>query len=176
MGYALRKFFTPSPLKHEAHALYLAAVEQARQPFLYTGYHVPDTFDGRFDAIVLHVFLLMKRLKNEPDARNHSLAQLLSETFFSDMDRSMREMGVGDTGVGKRIKKMASAFLGRINAYEAANNEDLLAEALARNLYRGAEGSGENAKRLSQYAHACMKALAQQPVAEIASGNARFVS
>jgi cytochrome b pre-mRNA-processing protein 3 len=175
VGLALKSFFTPSPLKQQAHALYLAAVAQARQPFLYAGYQVPDTLDGRFDAIILHVFLLMQRLKSEPDARAHTLAQLLAETFFTDMDRSLREMGVTDTGVGKRIKKMASAYMGRIKAYEEAKSEEALAEALAHNLYRAASAN-ENARMLSQYAHVCMKALTRQTLPEIVTGEVRFVS
>src|SRR5262245_47098433 len=103
-----------SPLKRHAQALYVALVEAARRPFLYTDFSIPDTLDGRFDAIVVHLFLLVRRLRQEPGARNLALARHLQEAFIADMDRSLREMGVGDTGVGHRIKKMGGALAGRL--------------------------------------------------------------
>lgn len=177
MGLALKSLFFPSPAKAQAQVLYVALVTHARAGFLYEGYHIPDTLDGRFDAIVLHLFLVSHRLSAEPDARTQALPRLLSEAFIADMDRSMREMGVGDTGVGKRIKQMASALLGRARAYEAAvHDEALLTQALARNVYREAPQAQEHAQRLAHYTQACVRALAQQHAAEIAAGNIHFVS
>src|ERR1700761_176269 len=97
--------------------LYAKAVAQARQPVFYAEREVPDTVDGRFDLLVLHVFLLLHRLGAEGKATK-SLNQGLFDLMFADMDRSLREMGVSDMSVGKRVKDMARAFYGRVDAYE----------------------------------------------------------
>jgi cytochrome b pre-mRNA-processing protein 3 len=98
-----------------ADRLYGAAVAQARNPAFYVECRVPDTLDGRFDLIVLHLCLLIRRLRREGET-GATLAQALFDTTFDDMDRSLREMGVGDLGVGRRVKAMASAFYGRATA------------------------------------------------------------
>jgi cytochrome b pre-mRNA-processing protein 3 len=134
----LSALFSPPPFQHEAHVAYAALVAKARDPFFYTQCAVPDTLDGRFDVIVLHLFLLLSRLKEESDPRAAAFSRALQEAFFTDMDRSIREMGSTDTGVGKRIKAMAQAFFGRLQAYEQAVAEDgALEGALGKNLYRG---------------------------------------
>src|ERR1041385_4793859 len=134
---ALSRYFTrrsaaPSP----AEALYLGLVRQARQPAFYARCGVPDSVDGRFDMITLHMALLLLRLKAEGPAAA-DLGQALFDTLFADMDRSLREMGVGDLGVGKRVKEMGKAVYGRLAAYEAglAGAPGELEAALTRNLY-----------------------------------------
>lgn len=135
---ALKSFFSPSPLLEEAHALYVQIVARARDPKFYTDFGVPDTLDGRFDLIALHLSFELYRLRAQP--QTGELMRALQEVFFADMDRSLREMGVSDTGVGKRIKKMTQAFYGRLQVYEIAlQNSDSLREALLRNLYRGGD-------------------------------------
>ena len=110
--------------KDHAHVLYVAIVNQARQPFLFDKFGGPDTVDGRFDMISLHVFLILRKLNND-EYKVKGLSQSLFDTMFADMDRSLREMGAGDLGVGKRVKAMATAFYGRLSAYEKAiENED----------------------------------------------------
>src|SRR5260370_325170 len=106
---ALKSLLTPSPLHQQPHTAYLRIVAQSRHPIFYSTWQVEDSIDGRFDVIVLHMFLVLSRC--EEDA---AFCRMLSEIFFSDMDRSLREMGVGDTGVGIRVKKMAQAFYGRL--------------------------------------------------------------
>ena len=118
-----------------ADRLYAAAVAQARAPGFYAA-GIPDTFDGRFDLLVLHVFLLVRRLRRDGRA-GETLAQALFDATFDDMDRTLREMGVGDLGVPKRVKAMARAFYGRAAAYDAAldaPDDTRLAAALGRNL------------------------------------------
>lgn len=177
MSNALRFLFAAAPLKPQAHALYLDVVAQARQPFLYEGYGVPDTLDGRFDALLLHLFLLLHRLKRAPDPAVQGLARTVMEIFIADMDRTLREMGVGDTGVGKRIKHMAAALLGRLNAYEESMDDPAAFEcAVWRNVYREAPESREAAARLARYACACLKALEAQDTREVAAGRIRFVN
>ncbi len=125
-------------LKRTAQKLYLKVVEQARRPEFYLRCGAPDTIDGRFDMIVLHAFLLMRRLKRNR-APSDSLAQALFDCMFANMDENLREMGVGDMGVGRRVKDMARAFYGRVAAYESGLDGDdrVLGDALRRNLFRG---------------------------------------
>jgi len=108
--------------RDSAHRLYKTAVKQARAPVFYVDCGVPDTLDGRFDMIVLHVYLIMRSLKRF-EQPGGELSQRLFDVMFADMDQSLREMGVGDLSVGKKIKVMASAFFGRTKAYDEALDE-----------------------------------------------------
>jgi cytochrome b pre-mRNA-processing protein 3 len=132
---SLATLFRRNPHRDAALRLYHGIVEQARQPGFFAVYGVPDTLDGRFELIALHEFLVLNRLKQEHQ-RSATFAQELFDTFFADMDRALRELGVGDLAVGKHIKRMATAFYGRIAAYERGLSADdpALAEALERNL------------------------------------------
>jgi cytochrome b pre-mRNA-processing protein 3 len=157
--------------------LYVSAVAAARDPFLYTGLGVPDTLDGRFDLVGLHAFLVINRLKREP-APGPALAQAVFDAMFSDMDINLREMGVGDLSVGKRVKAMWDAFHGRANAYSAAlavDDRAALESALVRNLWRGApppEGSAAALGRIVAVQGACLDA---QPLTALAVGEVRFL-
>ncbi len=119
--------------------LYNKLVDWARTPWFYTIAKVPDTIDGRFDMIALMVSLALIRLEGEGEAVQ-GFGQHLIETFVTDMDRSMREIGVGDLSVGKHVQRMAEAFLGRLGAYRTALMDEaeptILAEAVTRNIYR----------------------------------------
>jgi len=155
--------------------LYDAAVKQARSSAFYSDCQVPDSLDGRFELIALHVFLLLHRLKAAyPESR--SLAQALHDRFFADMDRSLREMGAGDLGVGKRVKRMAEAFYGRIPAYEGALADDGLAEAaLRRNLYGTLpEVAPASLLTMAAYLRAQVSALAAQDTAALCAGEVEF--
>src|SRR5687767_10591046 len=101
-----------------AAALYAAAVAQARQPAFYVALGVPDTLEGRFELIVLHVHLLCRRLGALGES-GAALAQALFDCMFRDMDRNLRELGVGDPSLPRRIKAMLEAYYGRIKAYDA---------------------------------------------------------
>jgi len=127
--------------------MYSAAVQAARDTWFYQpppdGLGVADTLDGRFDLISLHAFLVIRQLRRQPDP-GAAIAQAVFDAMFSDMDRNLREMGVGDLGVSKRVRSMWEAFHGRASAYEAGldaaerdGDESALAEALARNIWRG---------------------------------------
>lgn len=132
-----RRFFPfGSSAARPAEALYLAVVEQARRSEFYTEFGVPDTIDGRFDMILLHAYLLLRRLRGS-GPRGDQLAQAVFDAMFADMDRNLREMGVGDLSVGKRVKKMVEAFYGRIAAYDSGleTDEAALCAALNRNIY-----------------------------------------
>lgn len=124
-----------------AHDLYTAIIHQSRIADFYTGLGVPDTLDGRFDLIVVHAFLVMRRLKQVAGGQAdeaREISQALFDLMFDDMDQNLRELGVGDMGVGKRVKQMARAFYGRVAAYEdglASTTAAELGAALLRNLY-----------------------------------------
>lgn len=108
----IRQLFTLNKTDQSARELYEAAVGQARLPEFYLEMGVADTLDGRFDMIILHVYLLARRLRQDGGRNAAKLQESLFEVMFADMDRSLREMGVGDLSVGKQVKRMAKAFLG----------------------------------------------------------------
>jgi cytochrome b pre-mRNA-processing protein 3 len=158
-----------------AEALYMTLVDQARAAVFYAVLGVPDTVDGRFDMIALHAFLLLHRLRVEPAAA--SLGQDVFDLMFSDMDRNLREMGVGDLSIGKRIKTMAGAFYGRIAAYDAALAADdprVLEDALRRNLFRGAAPETEQVAALAAYTRDQAASLADQPLERLLAGTVAF--
>ena len=152
-------------LSNRADLLYVALVEQARAPWLYAELGVPDSVDGRFDMIALHVWAAHRALAAQP-APGRALAQLLVDAMFSDMDRGLRELGAGDHGIARRLKQMIGAFHGRIAAYDAAGNDAALAQALARNVYRS-EATPEGARRLAAYARLLAAGLAAASPADL---------
>ena len=124
------------PKKTNVDSLYNVIVTHSRRPLFYTVLGVPDTVNGRYDVIMLHAYIVMKRLKAiGKEARTTS--QALFDLMFADMDKNLREMGVGDLSVGKKIKAMATAYYGRIKAYDEGleGGQELLAKALRRNLF-----------------------------------------
>ncbi|MFC3051159.1 ubiquinol-cytochrome C chaperone family protein [Kordiimonas pumila] len=133
-----RYFFERRKARTKAYELYSDLVNQARRPEFYTQYGVQDSIEGRFDMILLHLFLVDDRLSAEGD-QFIPLRRYLQEAMVSDMDRSFREMGIGDMSVGKEMKKVGAAWLGRRAAYKAAledgASEDMLHDVLAKNLY-----------------------------------------
>lgn len=135
----LPRWFRASPqdraVDRDARQLYARLVEQARAPAFYRSLGVPDSLDGRFELLALHVVLALRRLKA---AGEGTLGQALFDVMFTDLDRTLREIGVSDLSVGKRIKHMARSLFGRIAAYEeglAQPDDGLLHAALTRNLY-----------------------------------------
>jgi len=129
---ALRK---EKDYKPQALALYKAAMNAARKPEFYKSLGVPDTMDGRFDLLMVHMFIILHVL----DQGEGPLAQALFDVCFTDVDQALRESGVGDMKIGKHMKKMMLAFNGRMHAYAEALESGGLEEALARNLYATVE-------------------------------------
>jgi cytochrome b pre-mRNA-processing protein 3 len=130
-------------------------VAAARQRALFTDYAIEDTFEGRFEAVALHAALVLRRL-NAMAPPAPDIAQDLTDAFFRHFERALREMGVGDISVPKRMKGLAEAFLGRGGAYDLALREGAdLAAALARNVYGGRGNPG----RLARYVAAANAAL-----------------
>jgi len=143
-------------------ALYGAVVAQARLAAFYANYGVPDSVAGRFDLIVLHLVLLLRRLSRDSDL-SRSLGQDLFDEFCRDLDANLREMGVGDLAVPKRMQGFAEAFYGRQAAYLeafAAADRQAFENALSRNIFIGS--IEDRAARLTRYAYAVMSELAGQ--------------
>lgn len=178
----LSRLFGSRDDARRAEALYDGIVGQARQPVFYRDWAVPDTLDGRFEMICLHAFLVMRRLKGAgPEAAK--LSQALFDAMFADMDRSLREIGVGDLAVGPRVKGMAKSFYGRVAAYErgldAAAAAGTLEAALRRNAYGTLrpQGPGQEAvAALAAYVRAADAALAAQDPGGIIGGRPAFPS
>lgn len=158
-------FRKPASAPDALHEAYAAIVAQSRQVKFYAEWGVPDTVTGRFDMISLHLALLLRRLKAEPEARDFS--QLLVELFFKDMDRSIRELGVTDLGVPKKIKKMGNLFYGLVGALDPAlDSGDVAAveAVLERNVY-GEPNTA--AGKLAAYLVEESTRLATEPVAAL---------
>ena len=140
--------------KKNGRALYDGLVARAREPVFFEGFGVADTLDGRFDVLTFHAWMVLTELKGSPTA--HALTDII----FTGFDEAMREQGVGDMGIGHKLKAMAKAFYGRMSAYDAAVDEAALAEALAKNLWRGA-GIYDRARALAAYAMRARASLRQ---------------
>ena len=166
-------FRTPDPT---IAALYGAIVAQARDARFYQAYAVPDTVLGRFDLLLLHLSLLLRRLR-EGDAAMRTLAQGVFDEFCRDMDRNLREMGISDPGVPRQMQKVGEAFYGRAQAYDvalAANADGSLAQALIRNVYAGATGHDMAAARFAAYVRQVVETLDAQPLEQLVCGMLRF--
>jgi cytochrome b pre-mRNA-processing protein 3 len=173
-----RLFSTREHTDKAARDLYAAAVIQARREEFYRSLGVPDSVDGRFDLLALHVFLLLHRLgKSGRPAK--TLSQAVFDLMFADMDANLREMGVSDLAVGGRVKTMAQAFYGRIAAYEPGLAPDggdpaALKEALLRNLYRGSAVEDSVLTAVVAYVQREDAALAAQSLDDLRAGKVHF--
>ena len=127
--------------------------------------------------IVVHAFLVMHRLKEQGKAAER-LSQWLFDEMFLDMDRALREMGVGDMGIGRRVRTMGKAFFGRVEAYDIAMSgpPGALEEALSRNLYRGETPPPEVLTRMAMYMRTQVQALKAQPLDALLVGTVTFGS
>jgi cytochrome b pre-mRNA-processing protein 3 len=155
----------------EVEPLYLSIVAQARQPVFYRDWAVADTIDGRFEMLLLHLVLVIERLRAE-DKSVSAVGQGVFDFFLKDMDRNLREMGVGDLSVGKRMKKIGRSVYGRFDAFSepmAARDRSALADALDRNVFPG-DPHPEAANRLAAYALEAAERLASQATSDIEAG------
>jgi cytochrome b pre-mRNA-processing protein 3 len=163
------------PVRRAAHLAYDRVVAQARRPGFFTEGGVPDTVAGRFELICLHAFLYLHRLKRE-QPRGKRLGQRFFDAMFADFDRSLREMGTGDLGVGREVRRMAEGFYGRIDAYEKglADGEGGLEAALARNLFGTAPATPRTLRLMASYVRGAAARLAQQDAADLLAGEVEF--
>lgn len=156
-------------------ALYSEIVAAARQPAYYSAWNVPDTPLGRFEMLALHMFLFLFSGRNEHGAVR-DIQQQVTDEFFSDVDHSLRELGIGDLGIPKRMKKLARMFYGRAATYGDAlerGDRAALAEALTRNV-RPDSGPWAEADDLAGYVMAAARHLASQPGSDILAGRINF--
>jgi cytochrome b pre-mRNA-processing protein 3 len=173
------RLFRRDPQAASITALYGAIVAQARHPGFYLDFGVPDTPEGRFDMIALHLALVCRRLGRPEEAEQgpaRALSQAVFDMFCQDMDHNLREMGVTDLGVPKKMQKLGEAFYGRLDAYDralAAAGDTELAAALGRNvLVEGAPATAPS--RLAAYVRAVADRLAASAVADLGSGKLSF--
>jgi cytochrome b pre-mRNA-processing protein 3 len=140
--------------------IYGMIVTQAREPLFYRDLGVSDTVNGRFDLLILHLWMVLRRLR--PMQGGVELAQVLFDRFCEDMDANLREMGVGDLAVPKRMQAFGEAFYGRAAAYDLALGEgrEQLSQSLCKNVFNGVQA--ENALRLAAYVEAAVASLSAQ--------------
>lgn len=171
----LDRLFRPSAARECGRALYAVAVAEARRPALYADLGAPDTPEGRFELYTLHVLLLIERLRGQgPQAAECS--QALFDTFVKALDHGLRELGVGDTSVGKKMRRLGEAFYGRGKSYDLAvaalPDEAPLTAFLARTTFEGAEAGRADA--LAREVVEKRRALAGQPLQQLLAGEVRW--
>lgn len=167
----LKRLLKPRPAVAAGRALYASAVAQARTPELYAALGAPDTPEGRFEVYGVHVYLLLARLKDQGEQAAET-SQAVFDAFTSALDHALRELAVGDLTVGKRMRKLAEAFYGRVKGYEAAfaalPDAGPLEGLLGRTVYGGA-GAAPLAD-MAAYVLARRAVLADQPLERILAG------
>ena len=161
-----------TPQRGTIEAIYGMIVTQAREPLFYRDLGVPDTVNGRFDLLLLHVWLVLRRLKTV--AGGAGLAQALFDHFCNDMDDNLREMGVGDLTVPKRMQAFGEAFYGRTAAYDLAltESQEALALALCKNILSGEHI--EQARAIAAYVVSAKAALDGLDDTALLGGSAKF--
>jgi cytochrome b pre-mRNA-processing protein 3 len=158
-------------------AIYGMIVTQAREPIFYRDLGVPDTVNGRFDLLLLHLWLLLRRLRTVQSASQQGateLSQALFDRFCEDMDDNLREMGIGDQTVPKRMRAFGEAFYGRVQAYDQAmeGGDATLASAICKNILNGA--GMDQAQRLADYARATDADLGRTGEAALLGASFKF--
>jgi cytochrome b pre-mRNA-processing protein 3 len=167
----LERLFARRPAKIAGQALYAAAARQARSVAFYARMGAPDTAEGRFELYSLHVLLLLHRLKGAGEQARET-SQMIFDAFLQALDDALREMGVGDVVVPKRMKSLGAAFYGRVKAYDEAlagpsDSGDLQA-LVARTILLDAEAG--DAAALAAYAWRAKALLATQAVDDLLRG------
>jgi len=159
--------------EQEAASVYEAARSHIRAPVFYDALGVEDSFEGRFDLLLVHIFLIYRAAGPQSD-----FSQRLFDILFADMERALRELGAGDMGIHKHMKRMMLAHNGRMNAYEQAmesGRAEALREALARNLYgENTKAAPESIDAMASYMHECAQDLSAQGREAILQGHIRF--
>ncbi len=136
-----------SARKRQGASLHAEIVRRAREPVFFARLGVPDTIDGRFDMVALHGWLALEWLKGA-----RQIAQSVTDALFVGFEGALRDLGVGDMGLGRRMKQMGNAFYGRLQAYGTADNLPELSNAILRNVFRGDESRRAAADALATYA------------------------
>lgn len=173
-------FNRDNKVRDKAHQLFTLIVEQARSPYFYTEWQVADTLDGRFDLIILHLSLVINRLEetSSEDKQVALMVRYLQEVLFDNMDMSLRELGVGDMSVGKKVKIMAEAYYGRKAAYAKAihsgEQDQQLRQVIMRNIYRESAPEEGILEKFTSYVAGQEAVLSAQSEKNILSGAVNF--
>lgn len=166
--------FRKTKFSEPVYAIYNAIVAQSRRPVFYAEWGAPDTMTGRFDMISLHAALVFRRLRSS-EKLTRDFSQNVFDCFFKDMDRSLREMGVGDLSVGKRIEKMGSLFYGMLtnlsSALETGEREAVIG-FISRNFHDG--HIHPEADKFADYILLCDDLLATQSIEDLMAGKVTF--
>ena len=168
----LSRLFSPRPALLAGRRLYVSAAAQARTPAFYAAMGAPDTVEGRFELYSLHVALLLRRLKGQgPQAAE--TAQGLFDAYVQALDDALREMGVGDLSVGKKMRKLGEAFYGRVKNYDEAlaalPDKAPLAAVIGRTVLMG--DAAAPCGPLTDYVAAAMARLDAEPLATLLQGD-----
>jgi cytochrome b pre-mRNA-processing protein 3 len=172
----LRRWLGGSPEADASHRLHARMVAQSRHPDFYASLWVPDTLDGRFDLLVLHLFLVLHRLKAD-DRAAARLGRAVFETTVAGFDRDFREEGIGDSGVSRRVDAMLRAVAGRLGTYGAAfaaPDPRVLEAALDNNVFGTAAVPETAVQAMARYARAAARELAGQPLSKFHTGDIAF--
>jgi cytochrome b pre-mRNA-processing protein 3 len=166
----LKRLFQTPRFQAEARAIYRQITGRARNPLLYTLYGVPDTIDGRFEMLCLHAYAVFHGLKGK-GADADVLSQAIYDAMFAELDGSLRELGVADLGVGRRIKTMTEALNGRIQAYDRgfAAGDVELAEAIRRNVYGTVTPQDDQVRGMTAYLHSIRSVLVRASFEDLCS-------
>jgi len=153
----------------------MAIVTQARQSGFYEGLGVPDTLDGRFEMIVVHMVVVLRGLRGA-GSEGKAIAQALFDQMFADMDRNLRELGAGDLGVGRRVKRMATAFYGRADSYEKGLDgpKGVLEDAVTRNVYGTVSPTSRQVSGMASYIRHEMTSLSKRGASDLLAGRVSF--
>ena len=172
-----QRFFAPRPAVVAGRALFTSASDKARDPAFYEQGGVPDTYEGRFELYALHVILLLHRLKGE-GSQVAETRQGLFDAFIRNLDEGLREMGVGDLSVGKKMRKLGAGIYGRLKSYDEALKQAEPVAAVAPLLNRTVFVDAETAATsgLARYVVAARDALANQPMEHFLQGEAAWPS
>jgi cytochrome b pre-mRNA-processing protein 3 len=170
-------------------SLYGEVVRRARQPALYLTWGVPDTLDGRYDMLVLHAYVLFRRLgtlrrdearqtgRPEAETETGGLSQALFDHMLRDLDTNLREAGVSDMRIGSRMKKLTKSFYGRVGSYDealAVGNDAALRDALDRNVFQKTAAPAEGLTALVAYVHALIEAADTWTWEDLCHGIVRY--
>jgi cytochrome b pre-mRNA-processing protein 3 len=171
----LDRLFRERPALAVGRTLYTQVVEQARTPFLYLDLQCPDTIEGRFEVYTLHLMLVLERLRGQgPQAAE--VSQALFDVYLKRLDDALREMGVGDLSVGKKMRKLGEAFYGRLKTFiaaaEALPDREPLIALIRRTVYEGVEAA--HAPELADYLLRQREALAAGVTEKLIAGEVRW--
>ena len=174
--FSLRSLFKTNPEVEIAKSLYGASILAARRPYFFVECGVPDSPEGRFEMLALSAFLVLNRLKKFENLAD--LSQTYFDVMFDDIDSNLRELGVSDISVGKKVKKLAQSFYGRIKSYEAGledETDEALHLVINRDLLRGTEAEKANIEKLAKYVRAEHEFLSRQDSDSLGAGKVSFV-